>query len=597
MRLHLFKGFTLAIILCASASLCAQSQAAQSQAPNQPQPPVFKASARAVVVDVVVTRGSGDPMTALSKQSFHITEDGKPQAIDYFEEHTSKAVPAGALIALPKMPPNVYTNVPPAPPSDAINVLLLDTLNTEKEDQSNVHQQILNFLKTMQPGTRAAIFTLGSRLRFIQGFTTDSSQLVAALNDKNVPLDKQPPYRSTSDKDDDQRVILTHTAMRESSASIDALRATQSDMAQFQLGNRITMTLEALNYLVRYLGGIPGRKNLIWFASSFPVTVFPTSTQREQMANDRIYASSIRKTADLLTLSQVAVYPVAAQGMMNDHVMDANHNLEEAGSGAVAMRNFAQGAGERSDTIMAMEQLAADTGGKAYYNANDIGAAIAHAIDNGSHYYTLVYSPTNKKMDGKYRSIDVKLTDGHYKLSYRRGYNADDTLPTIPTQADPLRPLLTHGLPSTAQVLFGVRVLPASPQPAANSAHAGKNPKLTGPVTRYNIDFLIHSSDVALTATDTSNHTGKIQLGLMAYDSEGNAVNWMGATQGMNLAPGLYTTLQKSGIPAHMEIDLPDKDVYLVTGVYDWTSGKAGTLEIPLHPQTATQSAAPVKPN
>ena len=150
--------------------------------------------------------------------------------------------------------------------------------------------------------------------------------------------------------------------------------------------------------------------------------------------------------------------------------------------------------------------------------------------------------------------------------------------------------------PSQHNPVYGARVAPVSPQPAANATRAGKNPKLTCPCTRYSVDFMIRWTDVAIAATDSNTHTGKLQLGLMAYDREGHAVNWIGATQGMNLAPDVFAAIQKSGVPAHMEIDLPDKDVYLVTGVYDWNSGKAGTLEIPLHPQTATQASA-VKPN
>jgi VWFA-related protein len=369
-----------------------------------------------------------------------------------------------------------------------------------------------------------------------------------------------------------------------------------------QLSQRSQMTFEALDYLARYLGGIPGRKNLIWFASSFPVTIFPSNAQRQQMSNDRIYASAVKKTADLLTDSKVAVYPINAEGMMTEHVGDStNWSPGEATAPGARIQSFAdpyaKDSGERADTIFSMEQLASDTGGKAFYNTNDLNGAMQHAIDNGSHYYTLVYSPTNKKLDGKYRRIDVKLTDGHYKLAYRRGYNADDSVGTAPSaDSDPLRPLLMRGLPSTTQLLYGVRVAPVSPQPAPNATRAGKNPKLTGPVTRYSIDFMIRWTDVALATTDSNTHTGKLQLGLMAYDREGNAVNWIGATQGMNLAPDVFASIQKSGVPGHMEIDLPDKDVYLVTGVYDWNSGKAGTLEIPLHPQTAVQSAA-VKPN
>jgi hypothetical protein len=66
----------------------------------------------------------------------------------------------------------------------------------------------------------------------------------------------------------------------------------------------------------------------------------------------------------------------------------------------------------------------------------------------------------------------------------------------------------------------------------------------------------------------------------------------VGATQGMALKPEVYAAIQKSGVPAHMEIDLPNTDVYLETGVYDWSTGKTGTLEIPLHPGANTTQTA-----
>lgn len=52
----------------------------------------------------------------------------------------------------------------------------------------------------------------------------------------------------------------------------------------------------------------------------------------------------------------------------------------------------------------------------------------------------------------------------------------------------------------------------------------------------------------------------------------------------MNLDSQAYAAVQHSGIPAHFEIDLPRSDLYLATRVYDLETGKAGTLEIPLHP-------------
>ncbi len=580
---------------------------------NQAQVPVFKASSEAVVVNVVVTKGHDEPVTGLRKEDFQISEDGKPQPVNYFEEHAPDNAPA---LPLPQMPPNVFTNQPAAPPGDSVNVLLLDSLNTDREDQSYVHGQILNYLKTMDPGTRIAIFTLSSKLHMVQGFSTDSSALRAALDDpKSGPSTTTTAMsRSLQDKLADQNEVATLSAEQMSGIGLEALQASQANYASYQADQRVTMTLEAMNYIARYLAGVPGRKNLIWFSGSFPISIFPTGKDKQPSDAMRQYGAAVRKTADLLTLSKVAVYPVGAEGVITEHPMEGSNpgpvNTEGATpdnrmGGSTSQRQadpmapYAAEHAARGAKIGAMEQLAADTGGEAILNANDLNKAIARVVQNGSHYYTLVYTPTNKDMDGKYRRIEVKLNGDKYKLSYRRGYYAEaaaeDGAPAEDEKAnaDPLRPLLARGMPSATQLLYGVRVLPATPQPTATAPRAGGNANLTSPITRYSVDFLIRWTDVDLELTPQGNHGGRIQLGVIAYGRDGKPVNWVGVTQNMNINPATFAAIERSGIPAHLEIDLPQQDVYLATGVYDWASKKAGTLEIPLNLLQA-QSAATV---
>jgi VWFA-related protein len=568
-----------------------QIEAQNTPGSRQNEIPVYKTQAREVVVDVVVTKGD-DQVLALHKQDFQVLEDGKPQAIDFFEEHTAKTLPSGAVPPLPKMPPHVYSNVPPAPQSDSVNVLLLDSLNTDQQDQVYVHNQVINFLKNMQPGIKVAIFTLSSKLRMVQGFTTDSSVLRNALNDPKygVKPDKAPVSRSLQDKFDDVEHMDKMQMMWNAPAAIEATRAFQADFAGFQGDQRVAMTLEALQYLARYLAAVPGRKNLIWFSSNFPITVFPRVGERQGIsqstANPREYSKAVRETADMLTVSKVAVYPIGAEGMMSEHVFEANavrptdyegnevkslSGPGSAGKGA-DMGPYINESAARSDKIMAMEQLATDTGGKASFNTNDLNAAMQHAVTDGAHYYSVAYSPTNKKMDGNFRRIEVKVNSGKYKLAYRRGYNADDTLVQAEKpQAHPLQPLMLRGMPNSTQLLYGVRVVPADPQPAANAPRAGKNTKLTGPTTRYTVDFMIRWTDVKLQPAADGTHSGKIQVELLAYDREGNALNWVGGAQVMSLAPDIFAAIQRSGVPAHFETDLPaDKDLFLETGVYDW---------------------------
>ncbi|HZD32735.1 MAG TPA: VWA domain-containing protein, partial [Candidatus Angelobacter sp.] len=131
-------------------------------------------------MDVVVTDSNGNPVTGLTQNDFRVFEDDKQQSIASFKEHAGAPV---TTVDLPPLPPNVYTNTPAVGSADSINVLLLDSLNTQMTDQQFVHQQTIKYLKTIPAGARIAIFTLSSRLRMVQEFTSDSSRLLAALND------------------------------------------------------------------------------------------------------------------------------------------------------------------------------------------------------------------------------------------------------------------------------------------------------------------------------------------------------------------------------------------------------------------------------
>ncbi len=453
---------------------------------SQSQVPVFKASSEAVVVDVVVTKGHDEPVTGLRKEDFQIAEDGKPQLANYFEEHAPDDAPA---VPLPQMPPNVFTNQPSVPPGDSVNVLLLDSLNTDRGDQAYVQQQILKYLKTMDPGTRIAVFALSSKLRMVQGFSSDSSVLQATLKDPNsgAATATTAMSRSLQDKLDDQDEIANLSAAQMSPIGIQAVQASQANHASYQADQRVKMTLEAMNLIARYLAGIPGRKNLLWFSGSFPISVFPDAKTMLSSDTLRQYGPAIRQTADLLTLSKIAVYPIGAEGVVTEHPMEASNAVPTNTEGPSADNRMAASTSQRQPDvtapyaaeqsaraakISAMEQLAADTGGQAILNANDLNKAIARAVQNGSHYYTLVYTPTDKDMDGKYRRIEIKLNGAKYKLSYRRGYYADaaardaasssssalNSTDDATTTADPLRHLLARGMPSSTQLLYGVRV-------------------------------------------------------------------------------------------------------------------------------------------
>lgn len=570
-----------------------------SVASNQstPETPVFRTSARDVVLDVVVTKGNGDAVTALGQQDFAITEDGKPQTIDFFEEHTAAELSKNVEQEMPPLPAAAVTNVPPATVGDAVNVLLLDSLNTSPQVQANVHREILDFLKEMKPGTRMAIFTLGSKLRYVQGFTTDSSALLAALKQGEQG---EKHGRTRSDATDDASDIAALQAMQSSGYAIAALQAEQANARAEDLAARASMTFQALTYLAHYLSGVPGRKNLLWFASSFPVVIFPSQEETKSIEKNPVLRGTMtraKETADLFTSAQISIYPIGAEGMMTEHMMDA----DSAGPGAPAgighagsapespvsngtMSPLIAGASERAQVIGAMEQLAVSTGGKAFYNTNDLNRAMEKAIDDGANYYTIGYSPTDKTMDGSFRRIDVNVTHGKYKLSYRHGYNAEETPPPSPqVHVNPLTDLLEYGLPGATGVLYGVTTKAGPTEEASPLNRAGSNTALQGMVIRYMVDFTIRAGDLELKPSAQGDRSAHLLIGLKAYDKDGNAVNWEGDDETLDLKQSEYAALIKNGVSSHLMIDLPaNRPVRLVTAVYDWNSGKAGSVEFPL---------------
>jgi VWFA-related protein len=582
----------------ASASTPAPVSAPQpvpAQVAPQEQILTLKANARAVELDVVVTDKKQAPVTGLGRQLFEVLEDGKPQAVDFFEEHTATPAPVSEA---PELATNLYTNLPATPVVNSVNVVLIDKLNTPLQDQVHVHQQILDFLQKMKPGTKIAIFVMGARLRMIQGFTSDSALLIAALNDKkNGDIsEKTDTSRSRQDDADDQDQADMHAVMMGGSQGRNGTgysrsgggpAAGQTAIASNQAGERVTMTLTGLEFLARYLVGIHGRKNLIWFSSSFPVSglIFYGSMGKEHLPGFQSPDPIAQETANLLTLSKIAVYPVNAEGQQGDQASQAS-----AYNGP-SVHTLALEAEMHAITTDAAIRLASDTGGKAFTNTNDLAGALSKAIDDGAHYYTLAYTPANSKMDGGYRRIEVRLTQGSYDLAYRRGYFADDhAAPEPNSDSDPLHPLLVRGAPGSSQIVFSARVVPAAQQPVPGDKPAGGNTKLAGPLTRYRVDFNLRPSDIELIDAAGGKHTGKIQIELLAYDGNGAALNWAGGTMALQLSAEQFASMQRTGIPAHLEIDLPSAALYLEAGVYDWTARKAGTLEIPLHLAAAQQS-------
>jgi VWFA-related protein len=575
-------------VLLSSAPLL-PAQTPQQPAPAAPTAPTLKVTTRTVIVDVVVNEG-GKPVRDLKQADFTLLEDGKAQKVDFFEPHFADMTKAGAITPAAPLPEGTYTNIPAAHVNDSVTVLLLDSLNTEIADQAYVRSKMIGYLKALPKGRRIAIFTLGSQLRMLADFNADTAPLIAVLDSKQGGPQLS-TLRSQSDENQDRQLM---ELMRESGASEDSLMSYMdfilTDTSALS-STRTDKTLEALQQLARYLSAIPGRKNLVWFAGSFPTDLLPGENDPSHLSRDnsRSYANDLHATADLLAAARVAVYPVDAGGAKVGAMFSSANGVgasSVAGGSGQRLNNETAGADVQAlSEHTTMDELAKETGGRAVYNSNGLMDAIDHALNDGSSFYTVAYSPTNQNYNGAPRKIDIKVTGGKYQLLFRRSYLADPDAP--PPSPGPMGPnsvfvtAMRRGVPAATQIAFDVRVVPAGPQPPP-APIAGQNTDLKGSLTRYAIDYAADPRAISLNRTPKGFHQGQVVIVTAAFDRNGKSLNAVSTTQPIAVGPDAYASFRQSGIQLHQIIDLPNGALYLRTGIYDPTSGHMGTLEIPL---------------
>ena len=544
---------------------------AQTQQPGseiEPSNPSLAITSRAVLVDVIVTDSSGKPVTGLPKDAFTVTEQGKPQTISFFEENGA-ARPAQPM-EMPKLPPNVFSNFSPFPQPPAVNVLLLDSLNTRMEDQSVVHSEAMKFLKGAKPGTRTAIFTMGLALHFIQGFNDDPAVLAATLsNKKNIEVETPVMLESQAETNAESKIpsLASFFAEQKTSLTID----------------REFRTLADLQKLAAFLQGFPGRKNIIWFTEKAP-GVWLTGGGTGNPALD----DEIKKTNATLGSVRAALYPVDASGTSVNAQYTAENNPAVVSTAGEAIRGEDE---DRNHDQLNAQILAEQTGGRAFANMNGLSDVIDKVTSESAHFYTLSYVPTNAKMDGVFRNIGIKIAGGNYHLSYRRGYFAVDTdLPrsatNVPNQklqklaaqspgpVDPLLPFMDLGMPQSEQILYKVRIVPSAARENEPAEKENKN--------HYKIDFAIDLKDLKLDLDAGGLHKGTLNISLIVYDRYGNIISREDHVAELNIKPDAYAVFQSTGVQLHSELAVPRGNFWLRTGVYDEGSRKVGTMEIAL---------------
>lgn len=377
----------------------------------------FGATTQLVVEDVIVKSKDGKPIEGLKASDFTITEDGKPQKISVFEYQTleQEAAPAAApensgkdtagdKIAGATIKPVTTVQIAPEKPGDIkyrdrrLLVMFFDMTSMPIQDQMRAQNGALKFLRTqMTRSDLMAIMTFSSDVKVVQDFTDDRDKLEKDI--KALVIGEGQGFEA-QDSDD---------------STADTGQAFQQDDTEFAIFNT-DRQLSALETAVRMLGSLNEKKALVYFASGMTRNGVDNQAQLQATINAAIRAN-------------VSFYPIDARGLV------ATAPLGDATKGSPGGQGMYSGSSARTAQSKFQGQqetlytLAADTGGKALLDANDLSAGIVQAQKDIASYYIIGYYSTNDALDGRFRRIKISVNDKTAaaritKLDYRQGYFA-----------------------------------------------------------------------------------------------------------------------------------------------------------------------------
>jgi VWFA-related protein len=539
------------VLVCGCLALLAKSTAQAPEANSAPNS-TFRATSRLVLVDVMVTGKGGEVVHNLKSTDFTVLEDGRPQNITGFALHSS--TDSMPVKSRPPLPEHQFTNYSALPPGHAITIVLLDMLNTVIEERPYARQQMIKFLRSLPPGQPVALFTLGGNLKMLQGFTQSSDELVAAAK---ALLDKNESARLHTSEEDLENAESMDAEFAAMTLGVPTHLAQALENEQiYQIDVRVRTTLASLKLLARAVTGYPGRKNLIWLSSDFPVGLTPNLLKNPLAPN---YEREIHESSGALSSAQIAVYPIDVRGLESAE-MDVT--LRSAPSGAQSARRI----DTKWGTQAAMKDIADQTGGKAFYNRNDLAGAMRQSLDEGTNYYTLAYVPQNHDWNGKYRKIEVKVALQGAKTRHRSGYYA---LTETPGDADADDRLLAEAMqrtvPESTTLLMKVQVLPPS-----------------GERKSVSIDFAVVTADLEFADAPDQQKNAVVEFSAVALDKNWKTVGVTSKTVDASLRPETYRHVLLAGFPGHLDLEVRPGRYMLRLGVMDRHSQRIGTLDVPL---------------
>jgi VWFA-related protein len=534
--------------------------------PRIPQTPQFRIFTRLVEIGVIV-RDKNGPVSGLTKSDFNVFDRGKPQPISLF--FNDSAASAQQPPEQP-LPPNTFSDLPQygATAPRSVTIVLLDNLNTlygssaesyyeatpywlEDLALQSARTHLVEFIKSLGPQDRVAIYGLRHSLHILCDFTSDRSQLLAIL--KNYDTSSvtnravvEPGQKTSPGSPDNGPGGIAGPFENESSLQL-AGEANEDRAAE---------TMAALQQIASHVANIPGRKNLVWLTANLPF--------------------SGAAMARVLSPADIAVYPIDARRLLAQSPM-VNANIpgtadqDEESNGGMSrfdahyngnysgMAQFSHPIG-----IDTMEQLADDSGGQAFVNTNDITGAIRSAVEDSAVTYTLGFYINRDALDGKFHNIKIEVRGNGLTVRYPKGYFAfPDTAPT--KNEDQLRlmaavqsPIESSSIPVQATV-----------------------ERVAQPPHWFKVVCSIDAHDLRLVQSGNL-RKGAIDVYIVEQDATGKILLQSGKTFTLQFPEDRYAALLKSGLLFHELVQPNATATTLRILVEDPATSYVGSLIVPL---------------
>jgi VWFA-related protein len=586
------SSLAFVLLLSLVVSTLSQTPAARpapTQPPQQPQQDksaddeVVRITTNLVQVDVTVTDKKGQPVTDLRADEIEILEDNRPQKITNFSYVSLE----GAAKPIATAPPADKT-APPVPPARLrpedvrrTVALVVDDLSLSFESANFTRQALKKFVdQQMQPGDLVAIIRTGGGIGALQQFTSDKRQLYAAIERVRFNLLGRGNISAFAPLGNDPFASNNRQSPNGEDASQENERSVNSRSAADELGDfRDEIfsigTLGAINYIVRGMRELPGRKSILLMSEGFPLFRRGGSNRQGEVDNYRIL-EALRRLTDLASRASVVIYTLDARGLQtlgltaedNTSGMSADQ-IQEALSSRSA---------ELFDTQSGLNYLAQQTGGIAIRNNNDLAGGIKRVLDDQRGYYLVGYRPDEDTFDAKtgqrsFHKLKVKIKRPGLNHRTRTGFYGvtdEEAVPVRRTRTEQLvgaiaSPFNAGGVGLRLTSLFG------------NDLKAGS---FVRSVMHINV------RDLTFTEEPDGWHKTVFDVLALTFGDNGQVIDQMSKTQTIRMRGETYQHALQNGFVYFMTVPVKKAGAYqLRAALRDTATERVGSasqfIEVP----------------